>query len=191
MPYSTDYVWEANRFYNTLRSLNKNIFVKENPDGIQLNGLYVRKRTPYGREVKHVGGIDKRYIPFFKQVDEFGHIEKSGVKRSLNALLAVGALTRDQIRNLYPCFFEMNRGEPNPRPRYESIQKKAMKEVPSTPYQDTAHDKVVEPPKVLDSDIIHDVAQTLREHDTDEDKLAEDKMNFKERHLTRSEKIFA
>jgi hypothetical protein len=55
-----------------------------------------------------VCGVDKNYVPERTEVDEIGHILKSGWRRVVNILLARNLTTREKVKKIWPSFFEQH-----------------------------------------------------------------------------------
>lgn len=55
-----------------------------------------------------VCGVDKNYLPERTEVDQVGHILKSGWRRVVNILLSRGLTTREKVKRVWPSFFEQH-----------------------------------------------------------------------------------
>jgi hypothetical protein len=108
-----------------------------------------------------VCGVDKNYLPERTEVDEVGHILKSGWRRVVNILLARGFTTREKVKKVWPSFFESHI-PPVSFCNDDPIQKQILK------YETDEENK--RGVRGLTSDQMLEVAEEVRKKDTDEKK---------------------
>jgi|WetSurMetagenome_2_1015567.scaffolds.fasta_scaffold1081100_1 hypothetical protein len=92
-------------FLKVLRKLNKKLRVCSLENSKHAAGLYYI--DPWEGYIA-VCGVDKNYIPEQTEVDEVGHILKSGWRRVVNILLARKLTTREKVKQVWPSFFEQH-----------------------------------------------------------------------------------
>lgn len=142
-------------FLKLLHRLNPKLRVCSKDNSNFAAGLYYI--NPYEGYVE-VCGVDKNFVPERTEVDEVGHILRSGWRRVINILLAKGLTTREKVKKALPSFFEQH----VPGATFKNVdplQAKIAKYV--TDNEDRRGEKG------LDADEILDLASDVRKKDTD------------------------
>ena len=111
-------------------------------------------------------GVDKNYVPERTEVDEIGHILKSGWRRVVNILLARQLTTREKVKEVWPSYFEQH----VPAATFSNddpIQKQISK------YETDEENK--RGVRGLNADQMLEIAEEVRKKDTDAKKEQADK----------------
>ena len=114
-----------------------------------------------------VCGVDKNYVPERTEVDEVGHILKSGWRRVVNILLARGLTTREQVKKVFGQSFCEQHVPAVTFSNDDPLQKQIMK------YETDEENK--RGVRGLNSDQMLEIAEEVRKKDTDAKKEQADK----------------
>jgi hypothetical protein len=128
-------------------------------------------------------GIDKNYVPERTEVDEVGHIIKSGWRRVVNILLARGLVTREKVKKVFGSSFFECHIPPVTFCNEDLIQKKIAK------YETDEENK--RGVRGLDSEQMLEIAEEVRKKDTEAKKIQDDKHKWElKKALDVDQKIF-
>jgi hypothetical protein len=148
----------AGDFQKRLKKLNSKLRVCSLDNSNHAAGLYYI--DPFEGYIS-ICGVDKNYVPERAEVDEIGHILKSGWRRVVNILLARGLTTREKVKKVWPSFFEQHMPAVT-FSNYDPIQKQICK------YETDEENK--RGVRGLTSDQMLEIAEEVRKKDTDEKK---------------------
>lgn len=183
---SYDHTWQAGDLYHELKRLNPDIRISPSRLTNKVNGVYVRKGT--GR--KYLCAIDRNTIPFFPIYDSKDRLVRIGARDVLNALVINKVLTRTQVRNLYPGFFEMNRGVPFLTRIEEDSRgekaRKAFNELAQPLPESLGYNEDLHQPKPVSMSSLADLTKELNDTSTDDEKAAQDVRNFERTKLLKA-----
>jgi hypothetical protein len=115
-------------------------------------------------------GVDKGYVPERTEVDEVGHIIKSGWRRVVNILLARGLTTREKVKKQFGAGFFECHIPPVSFCNDDPIQKKIVK------YETDEENK--RGVAGMTADQMLEVAEEVRKKDTEAKKMEDDKSKW-------------
>lgn len=154
----------AGDFAKKLKKLNPRLRICSLDNSEYAAGLHYV--DPYEGYIS-ICGIDKNYVPERTEVDEVGHILKSGWRRVVNILLARGLTTRERVKKVFgPSFFECH-VPPVIFSNDDPIQKKICQ------YETDEENK--RGVRGLDSEQMLEIAEEVRKKDSDVKKEQADK----------------
>jgi len=150
-------------FQKAVRKLNPSLRICSLENSKNAAGLYYI--DPFEGYIA-VCGVDKNYLPERTEVDEVGHILKSGWRRVVNILLARKLTTPEKVKRVWPSFFEQHM-PPVSFCNDDPIQKKILK------YETDEENK--RGVRGLTGDQAVEIADEVRKKDTDAKKEQADK----------------
>jgi len=149
-------------FQKAVRKLNPSLRICSLENSNHAAGLYYI--DPYEGYIA-VCGVDKNYLPERTEVDEVGHILKSGWRRVVNILLARKLTTRERVKKIWPSFFEQHI-PPVSFCNDDPVQKKIWQ------YETDEENK--RGVRGMTSEQMLEVAEEVKKKDTDEKKTKDD-----------------
>jgi hypothetical protein len=149
-------------FQKAVRKLNPKLRICSLENSKHAAGLYYI--DPYEGYIS-VCGVDKNYLPERTEVDEIGHILKSGWRRVVNILLARQLTSREKVKKVWPSFFEQ-RIPPVSFCNDDPIQKKIWQ------YETDEENK--RGVRGMTSEQMLEVAEEVKKKDTEEKKIKDD-----------------
>lgn len=153
-------------FQKAVRKLNPSLRICSLESSKNAAGLYYI--DPFEGYIA-VCGVDKNYLPERTEIDEVGHILKSGWRRVVNILLARKLTTQEKVKRVWPSFFEQH-SPPVAFCNDDPIQKKIWQ------YETDEENK--RGVRGLDSEQMLEIADEVRKKDTDGKKEQSDKYKW-------------
>lgn len=167
-------------FQRVVRKLNPKLRICSLENSQYAAGLYYI--DPFEGYVA-VCGVDKNYVPERTEVDEIGHILKSGWRRVVNILLARGLTTRERVKRVLGLSFFESHVPPVSFSNDDPIQKMICK------YETDEENK--RGVRGMTSDQMLEVADEVKKKDTDAKKEKDDQAKWElKRALDINQKIY-